>query len=69
MPSFYEISESKVFESGFDPRAEFISPAIVAFVEGIIEDVRSQGADPDMVVNWLAAARKGPDKGSVSNKM
>ncbi|CAK9062823.1 unnamed protein product [Durusdinium trenchii] len=59
MPSFYEIAESKVHEVGFDPRAEFISPGIVEFIEGVIDDVRSQGADPDMVVNWLTAARTG----------
>ncbi|CAE6972696.1 SVEP1 [Symbiodinium natans] len=59
MPSFYEVSEALVVETGFDTRGSGISPALVQFVEGIIEDVRSQGADPDMVVNWLAAARSG----------
>eukprot|EP00435_Cladocopium_sp_Y103_P045137 s152_g12.t2 len=59
MPSFYEVTESKVTETGFDNRAEFISPNMVAFIEGVIDDVRSQGADPEMVVNWLTAARSG----------
>eukprot|EP00933_Yihiella_yeosuensis_P070296 TRINITY_DN7805_c0_g1_i2.p1 TRINITY_DN7805_c0_g1~~TRINITY_DN7805_c0_g1_i2.p1 ORF type:complete len:1299 (+),score=204.13 TRINITY_DN7805_c0_g1_i2:53-3949(+) len=59
MPSFYELSESKVAESGFNVRSEFISPAMVDYVKGIIQDVRSQGGDPDMVVNWMAAARSG----------
>jgi len=59
MPSFYEVEESKVHETGFDNRAEFISPNMVAFIEGVIDDVRSQGADPEMVVNWLTAARNG----------
>eukprot|EP00435_Cladocopium_sp_Y103_P016147 s1465_g4.t1 len=59
LPSFYEVSESAVVEDGFDSRAEVLSPALVEFVEGIIEDVRSQGADPDVVVNWLTAARSG----------
>ena len=38
MPSFYEASESLVVESGFDVRGSGISPALVEFVEGIIED-------------------------------
>ncbi|OLP95414.1 Sushi, von Willebrand factor type A, EGF and pentraxin domain-containing protein 1 [Symbiodinium microadriaticum] len=59
MPSFYEVSEALVVEPGFDTRGPGISPALVEFVEGIIQDVRSQGGDPDMVVNWLAAARSG----------
>ncbi|CAL1159370.1 unnamed protein product, partial [Cladocopium goreaui] len=59
MPSFYEVEESKVHETGFDNRAEFISPNMVAFIEGVVDDVRSQGADPEMVVNWLTAARNG----------
>ena len=57
MPSFYEAAESLVVEAGFNNRAAYISPGMVAFMEGIIEDVRSQGADPELVVNWLTAAR------------
>lgn len=60
MPTFYELSESKIQEAGFDNRAEFLSPALVSFVEGIIDDVRAQGGDPDMVVNWVTAARHLP---------
>ena len=59
MPTFYEVSESAVVEVGIDPRSEVVSPALVAFLEGIIEDVRRQGQDPDMVVNWLTSARSG----------
>lgn len=59
MPSFYEISESKVAEAGFSVRGEYISPAIVEYVRDIIRDVRSQGGDPDMIVNWMAAGRSG----------
>eukprot|EP00931_Biecheleriopsis_adriatica_P098945 TRINITY_DN7315_c0_g1_i1.p1 TRINITY_DN7315_c0_g1~~TRINITY_DN7315_c0_g1_i1.p1 ORF type:complete len:1557 (-),score=234.42 TRINITY_DN7315_c0_g1_i1:112-4782(-) len=59
MPSFYEIAESKVAEEGFYVRGEFISPKIVEYVRGIIQDVRSQGEDPEMVVNWMAASRSG----------
>lgn len=59
LPSFYQVIESNVVEAGFDSRAEFLSPKLVRFVEGIIEDVREQGADPDIVVNWLTSARSG----------
>lgn len=55
--SFYEVSESLIVEPGFDSRSEQVSPALVAFVEGIIEDVRSQGEEPHVVVNWLTSAR------------
>eukprot|EP00913_Durusdinium_trenchii_P035763 g33464.t1 len=36
--SFYEVAESKVVEPGFDSGAQFVSPALVSFVEGIIEE-------------------------------
>ena len=59
MPSFYEVSEDAVVEAGLNPRNEIVSPALIAFVEGIIDDVRRQGQDPDVVVNWLTSARSG----------
>jgi len=58
-PSFYEVSESEVVEAGFNSTGDFVSIALMAFVEGIIEDVRSQGVDPDIVLNLLTAARSG----------
>lgn len=58
MPS-YEVSEDAVVEAGLNPRNEIVSPALIAFVEGIIDDVRRQGQDPDVVVNWLTSARSG----------
>ncbi len=39
-PSFYEVSESEVVEPGFNSTGEFISTALMAFVEGIIEDLQ-----------------------------
>ncbi len=29
-----------------------VSLALAAFVRGIIDDVRSQGADPDITLHW-----------------
>ena len=40
MPSFYEVSEALVVEPGFDTRGPGISPALVEFVEGIIQAQR-----------------------------
>lgn len=39
-PSFYEVSESEVVEAGFNSTGDFISISLMAFVEGIIEDLQ-----------------------------
>mmetsp|Transcript_111438 Transcript_111438/g.354723 ORF Transcript_111438/g.354723 Transcript_111438/m.354723 type:complete len:1595 (-) Transcript_111438:541-5325(-) len=57
--SFYEVNVAMVAEAGFDQQGSKVSPALVRFVLGIIEDVRSQGGDPDVLVNSMGAARSG----------
>eukprot|EP00435_Cladocopium_sp_Y103_P010730 s2299_g2.t2 len=72
LPSFYEVSESLVVGSGFDSGGTYLSPALVAFVEGILEDVRAQGADPEVVVNFVTASNhvfKAMQRKTLSYKM
>lgn len=61
-PSFYEVSDAIVVASDlaggtFKNQGKYISMNLVDFTNGIIEDVRAQGGDPDLVVNWFQNAR------------
>jgi len=57
MPSFYEISTHKVL-NGAEFDSSIIQPAVVSFMEGIIEDLRSQWDDPEiLVLNFFKAHR------------
>ena len=56
MASFYEVCESLVVEDGHVTNGN-LSPSLVAFLEGIMEDVKSQGADPELVMNWLTSSK------------